>query len=216
MSENQQTDPHDMLSQCDIVTAIHHGMVLAHRALWVGVVAVLGFSWWLASNAQPTVDAWGQQQPPWIAYGAAGICAVFAVGGAIAYAGYVRLRNRYALVGLGEDAVIIQTWNGHQVAVGYWEIEQMEWTVVGRDANPRPLHRLTIRADAGGRREVHIIGLSQDPAPPRMERLADELAERAGLRSDEEWEEPRDRLEVMSTDLAQRSRRWRRGPRAVG
>ena len=211
MSEQQHTDPHNMLSGCGTVTPVYHGMALDQRPLWAAVVAVLGFCWWLASSAPPMIDALGQAQPPWAAYAVALIIAAGTVGGAVACAGYIRLRNRYALVGLGEDAVIIQTWNGHQVAVGYWEIEQMEWTVIGRDANPRPLHRLTIGADAGGRIEQHVIGLSQDPAPPAMERLARTIAERARLRSDGDWEEPRDRLEEMGPDLAQQSRRWRRG-----
>ncbi len=215
MSEQQHTDPHDMLARCDMVTPIYHGMELDQRPLWVIIAAVLAFSWWLAWSAPPVLDAWGQAQAPWVAYAIAALSAAGAVGGGIAFAGYVRLRNRYALVGLGEDAAIIQSWNGHQVAVGYWEIEQMEWTVVGRDANPRPLHRLSINARIAERVEQHVIGLAQDPAPAAMERVADVVAQRAHLRIDGDWEEPRDRLEGMGADLAQQSRRWRRGPREI-
>ncbi len=211
MSEQQHIDAHNMFAECDTVTPVYHGMTLDQRLLWAAAVAVLGFCWWLGSSAPPAIDALGQAQPPWAAYAVALVIAAGAVGGAIACAGYIRLRNRYALVGLGQDAIVIQTWNGQQVAVGYWEIEQMEWTVLGRDANPRPLHRLTIRADVGGRVEQHVIGLSQDPAPPEMERLAQAVSRRARLRHDDGWEEPRDRLDEMGPDLAQQSRRWRRG-----
>ncbi|HCU36959.1 MAG TPA: hypothetical protein DGT21_16390 [Armatimonadetes bacterium] len=211
MSEQRHIDAHNMFAECDTVTPVYHGMTLDQRPLWAAAVAVLGFCWWLGSSAPPTIDALGQAQPPWAAYAVALAIAAGAVGGAIACAGYIRLRNRYALVGLGQDAIVIQTWNGQQVAVGYWEIEQMEWTVLGRDANPRPLHRLTIRADVGGRVEQHVIGLSQDPAPPEMEHLAQAVSRRARLRHDDGWEEPRDRLDEMGPDLAQQSRRWRRG-----